>query len=176
MIRLEKKQNLLKPLAAVFLVASVAILPGCGANNRLIKLAAPQPLARSAGGSYATTDVYLSGLEIPNPSERTGAVISQLPKDDAIMFIAQEQTPEIELTYRSIAYLSWPRQIGSLYCGAKTETPVLLFKPEAEKKVRWLIFYRIQTPAALTVANEIGSHLKLIHIEEAKQWTYYCSR
>ncbi|MEK7829895.1 MAG: hypothetical protein AAB401_02355 [Acidobacteriota bacterium] len=172
---IESKTALLKSTAAGLLLIGCAGLLGCSAisrfNNRMAKLAAPQQLARSAGGSYATTDVYLRGLEIPNPSEKVLAAVSQLPKDDAILFVAAGHDAETELVYRSIASLSWPREVGALHCG---QNPELLFQPRAGKQIRWLMFYRIVPPAGLTPPTEIGPHLKLIPIEEAKEWISYC--
>lgn len=152
------------------------LLSGCSASDRLSKIFAPQPLARSAGGSYATTDSYLSTLEIPNPSETVLATLSKLPEEDAMVFIAKGREPQTELTYRTIAYLGWPRQIAALHCGSTGESPTLLFKPQDGKKIRWMIFYRIEPPADSSSQVFIGDNLKLIPIEEVKEWTSYCSQ
>lgn len=180
MATIEDKRALLKFLAAGLLLIGCAGLFGCSAlsrlNNRMVRLAAPQQLARSAGGSYATTDAYLRSLEIPNPSEKVLAAISQLPKDDAILFVAASREPETELVYRVIASLSWPREVGALHCGLSGEQPELLFQPRAGKKIRWLMFYRTAPPAGLNAPTEIGQHLKLIPIEETREWTFYCSQ
>lgn len=143
-----------------------------------MNVAAKQPLARSSGGQYATTDTYLRSLEIPNASERVLAAVAHLPENDAMMFIAPSRTPEIELTYRVIASLSWPREVGALHCrlgDATVPKPELLFQPRKEKQVRWLFFYRISPPAGAKSVTEIGPHLKLVPIEEAKEWTSYYS-
>lgn len=145
-------------------------------NQRLSTLAASQPLARSASGRYATTDSYLSLLKIREPSKQILAAVSQLPKDDAIFFIAPNRTPEIELAYRVIASLSWPHEVGALHCGVNGESTTLLFKPRAEKTVRWLFLFRINPPNPSLVVAEIGPHLKLIPIKEETEWTTYCSR
>ncbi len=147
-------------------------------NQQLTNVVAKQPLARSAGGPYATTDTYLRSLEIPNPSERVLEAVAQLPENDAMMFIAPGRTPEIELTYRVIASLSWPREVGALHCrlgDATTSKPELLFQPRQEKQIRWLFFYRISPPAGSKSVTEIGPHLKLVPIEEPKELSSYCS-
>ena len=147
-------------------------------NQQLTNVFARQPMARSAGGPYATTDTYLRSLQIPNPSERVLAAVAQVPENDAMMFIAPSRTPEIELTYRVIASLSWPREVGALHCrlgDATTSKPELLFQPRKEKQIRWLFFYRTSPPAGSKSVTEIGPHLKLVPIEEAKEWTSYCS-
>lgn len=146
-------------------------------NQRLTQIVAKQPLARSAGGQYATTNTYLRSLEISNPSERVLAALAQLPEHDAMMFIAPPRNPEIELTYRVIASLSWPREVGALHCSlgdAIVRQPELLFQPRPEKRIRWLLFYRINPPVGLKPAMEIGPHLKLVPLEEMKEWIFYC--
>lgn len=180
MMTIKSKTVLLKSTAASLLLIGCIGLPGCSTissiNNRMTRLVAPQQLARSAGGNYATTDAYLHRLEIPNPSEKILAAISQLPKDDAVLFVAPPRQPEIELVYRSVASLSWPHEIGALHCG---QYPELLFQPRAGKQIRWLMFYQTTPPAdleRLKPPTEIGQHLKLIQIEEAKEWTSYCSQ
>jgi hypothetical protein len=173
----EKKDKLLKFTAASLLLFESFAGAGCNAasrlNQRLSKLAAPQTLARSSGGSYATTDSYLSLLEIPEPSTQVLAAVSQLPREDAIIFIAPSREPDIELVYRVIATLSWPREVGALHC---SESPMLLFKPRAEKNVRWLLLFRIKPSQSSTVTAEIGPHLKLVSAGENAEWTSYCSR
>ena len=173
----------------MLLVFACLAWAGCRAsseiNQRLAMLAAP-PLARSSGGSYATTDTYLRTLEIASPSLRVLAAVSPLPKDDAILFVAPapDLAPaldhaETELTYRAVASLSWPHEVGALHCGlggANGGQPTLLFQPRAAKTVRWLLLYRLAPSKQSIVKAEIGSHLKLIPIEEGKEWISYCSR
>lgn len=172
-----KKDKLLKISAAVWLLLESFAGTGCNAasriTQRLSKLAAPQTLARSSGGGNATTDSYLSLLEIPEASKQVLAAVSQLPKEDAIIFIAPSREPEIELAYRVIATLSWPREVGALHC---SESPTLLFKPRAEKKVRWLLLFRVKPLPSSTVTAEIGPHLKLVAAGEDAEWISYCSR
>lgn len=171
------KDTLLKFTAASLLLLESFAGTGCNLssrlNQRLSKLAAPQTLARSSGGSDATTDSYLSLLDIPEPSKQILAAVSPLPKEDAIIFIAPSREPELELAYRSIASLSWPHQVGALHC---SESPELLFKPRAEKKVRWLLLFRIKPSQTSTVKAEIGPHLQLVAAIEDTEWTSYCSR
>ncbi|MEO6725031.1 MAG: hypothetical protein ABIP14_06985 [Blastocatellia bacterium] len=173
---------MLKVTAAMLLVFACLAWAGCrassGLNQRLAKLAAP-PLARSSGGSYATTDTYLRTLEIASPSLRVLDAVSPLPKEDAILFVAPAQNAETELTYRAVASLSWPHEIGALHCGlggVNGGQPTLLFTPRAEKKIRWLLLYRLAPSKQSIVKAEIGPHLKLIPIEEGKEWISYCSR
>lgn len=181
---------MLKFTTATLLVFVCLVWAGCrissGLNQRLAKLAAP-PLARSAGGSYSTTDTYLRTLEIAAPSQRVLAAISALPKEDAILFIAPNQDAETELMYRAIASLSWPHEVGALHChqgrsdGANHDQPALLFAPRADKKTRWLLLYQLPPSQPSTVVAEIGPHLKLIRVEEpsrneAGTWTSYCSQ
>ncbi|MBS1787366.1 MAG: hypothetical protein JST85_06580 [Acidobacteria bacterium] len=145
----------------------------------MTRLIAPNQFARSSGGAYATTDSYLSALEIPNTSQQMLSTLSSVPKDDAIIFVASDSTPETELVYRTVAYLGWPRQIGALHCGAKNEPHALLFKPREDKPIRWLIFYRRQIPAGLSQLSrsiELGVHLKLISAQTTKEWNFYCSQ
>jgi hypothetical protein len=172
-----KKDGLLKFAAASWLLIESFAATGCSTasrlHQRLSKLAAPQTLARSSGGSNATTDSYLSLLETPEPSKHVLAAVSQLPKEDAIIFIAPGRDPEIELAYRVMATLSWPREVGALHC---SESHALLFKPRPEKKVRWLLLFRIKPSPRSTVKAEIGPHLKLVAAGEDSEWTTYCSR
>lgn len=179
----EAKKLMVKITAVGLLMAGGgAILTACNslskANQRMTGIVAQQPLARSAGGQYATTDTYLRSLEIPQPSERLLAAVAQLPENDAMMFIAPSRTPEIELTYRVIASLSWPREVGALHCrlgDANNLQYELLFQPRNEKQIRWLFFYRTSPPAGSKSVTEIGPHLKLVQIDEAKEWISYCS-
>jgi hypothetical protein len=168
---------LLKVSAAILLLSSCLFGASCRASSdlkeRLAGLLAP-PLARSSGGRYATTDSYLRSMEIAEPSAQVLATIAPLPTEDAMIFIAPTQEAETELAYRVIASLSWPREVGALHCSANNGQ--LLFKPRAEKKVRWLLLYRLAPPKQSTVTAEIGPHLKLIQIEEAKEWSSYCSQ
>ncbi|MDQ3009580.1 MAG: hypothetical protein M3X11_02600 [Acidobacteriota bacterium] len=173
---------MLKFTTAMLLVSACLAWTGCRAssalNERLAKLGAP-PLARSSGGSYATTDTYLRMLEIASPSSRVLAAIAPLTKEDAILFVAPSQDAETELTYRAVASLSWPHEVGALHCGvggANGDQPALLFQPRAEKTVRWLLLYRLAPSKQSIVKAEIGPHLKLIPIEEGKEWISYCSR
>ncbi|MGH9802941.1 MAG: hypothetical protein ACRD82_21445 [Blastocatellia bacterium] len=165
-------------LAFGLLLFACLSLLGCSSlsrlNSRMTRLAAPNSLSRSAGGKYATTDAYLRALEIPNASETIITAMSQVPNEDAIQFITANREPETELIYRSIASLSWPHEVGELHCGG--QSPELLFQPRAGKKIRWLLFYQIAPPAGLKPETEIGAHLKLIPVEEAKEWTSYCLR
>ncbi len=179
----EEKTRLLKAACAnlLLIVAVVALVYGGLSlfNSRLAKLVAPNQLARSAGGDFATTDSYLSSLELPKPSEQVLAAVRQLPEDDAMIFIGPDSELQTELVYRTISYLSWPRQIGALHCGTKGEPPTLLFKPREDKPIRWLIFYRRQVPADLSASPasmELGAHLKLIPVQETKEWAFYCSQ
>ncbi|MBP6822293.1 MAG: hypothetical protein KA368_12165 [Acidobacteria bacterium] len=178
----EIKKQWVKVSTVGLLTAGGIIFSSCESlskiNQQLTNVVAKQPLARSAGGQYATTNTYLSSLEIQNPSERVLAAVAQLPENDAIIFVAPSRTPEIELTYRVIASLSWPHEVGALHCSmgdANVNQSELLFQPRKEKQVRWLFFYRISPPAGLQPVTEIGSHLKLISIKETKEWISYCS-
>jgi len=179
----EARKTSLQIVTAGLLLTGSVMLFGCSSfsrvNNRTTKLVAPNQLARSAGGNFATTDSYLSALELPKPSEQVLAAVKQLPEDDAMIFIGPDSEPQTELVYRTIAYLSWPRQIGALHCGAAGKPPTLLFKPREVKQIRWLIFYRRQVPANLSGlpgSIELGSHLKLIPVQEIEEWTFYCSQ
>lgn len=148
-------------------------------ENRMAKLVAPNQLARSSGDNYATTDSYLSALELPHASKQVQLSVSNVPADEAMVFIAPDSTPETELVYRTISYLSWPRQVGVLHCAQNGAAPALLFKPREDKPVRWLLFYRHQVPAELSALpgiKEIGVHLKLVPARELKEWTFYCSQ
>jgi hypothetical protein len=173
------KEMLLKITAAIFLLSGCFVWAGCRAasqfDQRLMKLVTP-PLARSAGGSYATTDTYLRPLAIAEPSARVLAALSPLPKKDAILFVAPDQDAETELVYRVLATLSWPHEVGALHCAASGGRPFLLFKPREEKTVRWLLLYQLAPSDKLPVAAEIGPHLKLVPITEVKEWTSYCSQ
>ncbi len=173
---------LLKITITILLLSGCLLGAGCRASSRfterLANLAAP-PLARSAGGSYATTDSYLRSLEVAEPSRRVLAAIASLPENDAILFITPTQESETELAYRTIASLSWPHEVGALHCGLSGVDggqPALLFQPRAAKQIRWLLFYRLAPPKQSTVKVEIGPHLKLTPIEEGKEWTSYCSQ
>ena len=162
------------PTVGLLLIGSLffsSCQPLSNANQRLANLAAGQPLARSAGGRFATSDTYLRSLEIETPSERVLAVMAKLPETDAILFASASRTPEIELTYRVIVSLGWPREVGALHCGS---SPELLFQPRREKPIRWLLFYRIAPPAELKPVAEIGQHLKLVAAEEGKEPAAYC--
>ncbi len=166
---------LLKITATILLLSGCLSGMGCRTSSelkgRLAELTAPR-LARSAGGGYATTDTYLRALEIASPSLRVIAAVSPLPKEDAILFVAPNQNAETELTYRAIASLSWPHEVGALHCGlggVNSGQPTLLFKPRAGQKVRWLLFYQLTPPAQSAIAAEIGPHLKLIAIEEVSR-------
>lgn len=183
MLMTKAEKNSARILAAGLLLTGSIALSGCSSlsrfNNRMTGLVAPNQLARSSGGNFAATDSYLSALEVPKPSEQVLAVVRQLPKDDAMIFIGPDSEPQTELVYRTIAYLSWPRQIGALHCGAKGESPTLLFKPHEDKHIRWLIFYRRQVPAEVPIlpgSIELGGHLKLIPVPETKEWNFYCSQ
>jgi len=179
----EKKTRLLQDACAnLLLIGGVVALVYGGLslfNSRLAKLVAPNHLARSASGDYATTDSYLSTLELPNASKQVQFAVSFVPQDAAIIFVAPDSSPETELTYRTIAYLSWPHQVGALHCRANGESPTLLFKPREDKLIRGLMFYRQPVPAGLSAASsplEFGPHLKLVPIQELKEWTFYCSQ
>jgi len=163
----------------MFVLSGCFVWAGCRAashfDQRLMTLVTP-PLARSSGGSYATTDTYLRPLAIAEPSARALAALSPLPKEDAILFVAPDQDAETELVYRVLATLSWPHEVGALHCHAEGGRPFLLFKPREEKTVRWLLLYRLAPPEKSPVAAEIGPHLKLVPITEVKEWTSYCSQ
>ena len=165
-------------ITATFLLSGCFLWAGCRAasrfNGRLAELVAP-PRARSSGGAYATTDTYLSPLEIAEPSVRVLAAVSPLPKEDAVLFVAPNQDAETELVYRVVASLSWPHEVGALHCGEGVR-PSLLFESRGGRKVRWLLLYRLAPGQALTVTAEVGPHLKLIPVPEAKEWTSYCSQ
>ncbi len=141
-------------------------------RRHLTALAAPQVPARSAGGDFATTDSYLFRLELLEPSKQVLAFLSNLPKKDAIMFIAPDRQPETELLYRTIASLGWPREMGALHC-KEPSTP--LFKPRPEKPIRWLLLYRIKPLPSSTVLAQLGEHLKLVSVKEDSEWISYCS-
>ena len=170
------------PVLSLSLIFGSVLFSSCESlfkvNQKLTNVVARQPMARSAGGPYATSDTYLRSLEIPNPSERVLTAMAQVPENDAMMFIAPSRTPEIELTYRVIASLSWPREVGALHCRLGDATTIkseLLFQPRQEKQIRWLFFYRTSPPAGSKSVTEIGPHLKLVPIEEPKELSSYCS-
>jgi len=183
--RKKREEMLLKITTMILLLSGCLLGAGCRTSSRFterLAILAVPPLARSAGGSQATTDSYLRSLEVAEPSRQVLDAIAALPKNDAILFIAPTQEPETELAYRTIASLSWPHEVGALHCGlgslsgANGGQPALLFQPRAAKPIRWLLFYRLAPPKQSTVKAEIGPHLKLTPIEEGKEWTSYCSR
>jgi hypothetical protein len=136
---------------------------------------AERPLASTYGGAYATTDHYLSELQVAHPSEAVLRAMGEVPSDDAMIFITLDSDERAELIYRSIAYLGWPRQIGETRCGANGAA--LLFHPPARKPIKWLIFYRLAPPVDLMQpAQRIGPHLTLVPVTELREWKWYCSR
>lgn len=172
---------IIKIISACCVIAA-AVLWWTGASrleamfHRFEAAAAQRPLARAAGGVYDTTDRYLSDLQIPHPSEAVLKAFADVPADDAMIFITSSSDANSELTYRSIAYLGWPRQIGEVRCGTDG-APELLFHPRAETRVKWLMFYRVAPPVDSTQQSRvIGQHLTLTPASELKEWRSYCSR
>src|SRR5262245_61047638 len=71
-------------------------------------------LSNRPNGPYATTDLYLSALGIPQPSERVLGLISEIPESDGIVFIGSGDDPSFALSQYVFAYLGWPRKIGGI--------------------------------------------------------------
>jgi hypothetical protein len=136
-----------------------------------------QPLSKTASGAYDTTDCYLSSLQIPHPSEAVMKALADVPADDALIFITSNDDERSELTYRTIAYLGWPRPIGEARCKGPGAPPELLFQPRAEKTIKWLMFHRVAPPPDLRPTSVmIGPHLMLAPAPELKEWKSYCSQ
>ncbi len=132
-------------------------------------------MARSAGGPYATTDTYLAGLQIPSPSQSVLAGLAHLAPDEAILFISPGNDPFDQLTYRVIAYLSWPRQVGALDCRGPGQSPVMVFQAQAGRRIA-LLYYRMSPPARIAKDSKaIGPNLTLVAVSEKAEWTSYCA-
>lgn len=145
-------------------------------TNRFENVLARPLKLKAPGGVYDTTDHFLKPLQIPRPSETLSKAMTEIPTDEAVLFITAGDDEESELIYRTVSYLGWPRRIGEVRCGGTrtpTETP---FLPTAGAPVKWLMFYRIVPPPDLTeAAKKIGPRLTLIPASELKEWKSYCS-
>lgn len=142
--------------------------------QKLMPALAAKPLARSQGGVNATTDRYLLSLDLAEPSETIRQEIASLPREDGLLVITPDEQTSTDLIYRTIAYLSWPREVGAYVCG---QPPLVMFAPRTETRVRWLLLYQLKpTPAQTAQARTIGPHLTLLPLTESNQWTTYCSQ
>jgi len=131
----------------------------------------PQGMAASAGGRYATTDTYLSVLQIPHPSEAVLAALTDVPANEAILFVGPSQEPSFGLTYQVISYLSWPRPAGAVECGQSGQPPVWVSRPREGTKIGALLFYRLNPPAQIKESRKtIGPHLTLVPVSEQSEW------
>jgi hypothetical protein len=128
------------------------------------------------GGMNATTDTYLSDLQIPNPSKAVQEAVSRIPVEDAIVFVGIRGETNI-LVYYCISYLSWPREVGLLECDRRNNALFSLHQPRDEKKVRWLMYDKVApAPAHKHSAIAIGPSLSLVPLTEMREWKYYCSQ
>ena len=161
-LSLAPDESLIRPLAPL--------------KNRFDTFFARSMRLMAQGGVYDTTDHYLKPLDIPRPSETLLKVMSELPPGDAVIFITAVEDDGSELIYRSISYLSWPRQIGVVRCGVERET-IATSLTRATDPVKWLMFYQIALPPEFNQApRKIGPRLILTPASELKEWKSYCSR
>lgn len=129
---------------------------------------------RTRGGDYASSDRFIAGLEISQPSQTVRAALAELPPDETAVFVAPVNDPTFTQTYLTFSYLSWPRQLAVLGCGAG-QPPQALFQPRAGVRVTRAFFYLQAPPPRLSRDSRVlGPNLKFTRVVEGDDWTTYC--
>jgi hypothetical protein len=155
-------------------------LQSIGVWQKITSRVALSPLNLASPGPHATSNTFLTALEIP-PST-TAALAAQLrdrPSNEAVLVLRAAAEPQGELPFYTLSYLLWPRMVGEALCsadgGLTPATPV-----KEETPITWLLLYRRTPSAALQQAAQsiqpIGPHLTLIHLKEPGTWQSSCSQ
>jgi len=132
-----------------------------------------QPI--SIGGPYATSDSWLTALQIPQPSKSIQDALAELPQESAILFVGPGHESTYILTYYTISSLAWPRKMWALGCGEAGQPATLVILPQKPLKIHGLMYYLSKPPVWLPDGMAIGPRLTLVPVLEAVTWTLYCS-
>lgn len=131
--------------------------------------------ARTKGGAYASSDRFIAGLQINQPSETVRAALAELAPDESAVLIAPANDATFTQTYLTFSYLSWPRQLAVLGCGDAGQPPQQLFQPRAGVRVTRAFFYLQAPPRRLLQdSRALGPNLKITRVVEGDDWTTYC--
>ncbi|MDX2030058.1 MAG: hypothetical protein SF339_05275 [Blastocatellia bacterium] len=137
----------------------------------------PDLAAVTEGGADASSDRFLQHLRIDQPSERLRAMTTDLAPNETLLFVGPVIDPTFTQTYRTAAYLSWPRQIAVLGCNAPGAGAVALHPPGPGVAIRRALFYLQQPPEAMAPgARRIGPAILLTDVSERTEWISFCSQ
>lgn len=144
--------------------------------KRLAVTLFPNLGARTKGGDYASSDRFIAGLEINQPSATVRGALAELATDETAVFVAPANDPTFMQTLLTFSYLSWPRQIAVLGCGDSGQPPQQLFQSRAGVRIARAFFYLQAPPGRLAQSGRaLGPKLQLIQVVEGDDWTTYCS-
>lgn len=142
--------------------------------KRLLRTLGPNFGNTTTGGDYASSDRFLAGLAINQPSETVRAELAGLRPDETLVFVAPVNDPAFTQTWLTLSYLSWPRQIAVLGCAAG-QPAQQLFQPRVGARVARALFYLHAPPSRLAAESRaLGPQLKIIRVPEGDDWTSYC--
>jgi hypothetical protein len=145
--------------------------------KRLVLYVFPDLAAVTEGGADASSDRFLQHLRIDHPSERLRAMTTDLGPNEALLFVGPVSDPTFTQTFRTTAYLSWPRQIAVLGCKAPGAGAVVIHPPGPGVAIRRALFYLQRAPEALAPgAHRIGPAILLIDVSERTEWISFCSQ
>jgi len=124
-------------------------------------------VARTKGGPYASSDLFLNALQIPEPSETLRATMASLPPDETALLVGTLNEPAFRQSLLTVSYLSWPRQIAAVGCDEAAASGRVLYRPRDGVKIGYAIFFMRQPPEAMAgKAQAIGPNLKLVRVSE----------
>ena len=141
---------------------------------RFTKTVLPRIVNRTASGKYASSDRFLTALELKQPSATLVALMAELAPDETALFVGPTNDPAFAQLFFTFSYLSWPHQIAVMGCGAGG-APQIFFQPRAGGKVARAFFYLQSPPSRLAAGSRaLSPKLKLIQVAKGEEWTSYC--
>lgn len=160
------------------LVARLALLVAFLATGGMVIAEPLSTRLPPVRGPFATSDAWLGVLAIPEPSRAVQAAIAAVPADQQLVFVGPAQDGSVILTYYTVSHLVWPRQIWLVTCAQRGGPPVSPFSPsEAVKSGAGFtyLFYMMEPPAGVTVAQTVGPRMWVVASPERTWWTQPCS-
>lgn len=132
-------------------------------------------LAHRARGPWATCDISLNNLLIPEPSETVRSALAKLPYKGGILFVGPRKDPRFMLTFYVVNYLAWPHEVGYVGCNDPGVPPEVTTLPRKDVEIKSVIYYRSTPPAWLPPGKSLGPRMTLVPILEIREWKQYCS-
>lgn len=131
--------------------------------------------AWTARGADATSDRFLSRLSREHASRRIEATFAELAPEEGTILVGSVRDADFTLTFRTVAYLVWPRPLAIVSCRADGSVNVLIPTPPGTRHTR-AIYVGKTPPADLRAATRsLAAGWTIATLEREQDWTSYCS-